>query len=236
MRTSRVKALIYGSPSSHVAKARSPVVSSPRESLHVVIADDHPHYRAALGRELRANGIDVVAEVPNAAAALAAVAEHLPDVLVMDLNMPGLPGGEAIRRLRKGTPGARVVVLTVSAECPDMTDAFLSGATGYVLKDDLPEHIVAAIRAAAAGEPAISPRVASMLLTRARRRGDGAGIKRQEIGMLELLADGRPGHEVVETLTSSRRSLREHLVSILLKLAVDDHRRSTLRMVRGHLV
>jgi DNA-binding NarL/FixJ family response regulator len=211
-------------------------VRSPGESLRVVIAEDHPHYRAGLGRELRANGIEVVAVVPNAAAALAAAAEHVPDVLIMDLNMPGLPGVQAIRRLGERAPCARVVVLTVSAESPDMADAILSGAAGYVLKDDLPEHIVAAIRMAAAGEPAISPRVASMLLTRARRRGERAGIKRHELGVLELLADGRPGQEIAETLTASRRGVREHLVSILLKLAVDDHRRSTLRMVRGHLV
>jgi DNA-binding NarL/FixJ family response regulator len=71
---------------------------------------------------------------------------------------------------------------------------------------------------------------------RARRRGERAGIKRHELGVLELLADGRPGQEIAEMLTANRRSVREHLVSILLKLAVDDHRRSTLRMVRGHLV
>jgi DNA-binding NarL/FixJ family response regulator len=209
-------------------------VRSPGESLRVVIADDHPHYRAGLGRELRASGFEVVAEVPNAAAALAAAAEHVPDVLIMDLNMPGLPGVQAIRRLGERAPCARVVVLTVSAESPDMADAILSGAAGYVLKDDLPEHIVGAIRAAAAGEPAISPRVASVLLMRARRRGEHAGLKRQELGVLELLADGRPGQEIVETLMASRRSVREHLVSILLKLAVDDRRRSPLRMFGGH--
>ena len=102
-----------------------------------------------------------MAEVPNATAAIAAVAERAPDVVIMDLNMPGMPGDEAIRRLRLCDPGARVVVLTVSADSPDMTDAILSGAAGYVLKDDLPEHIVEAVRAAAADEAAISPRAAS---------------------------------------------------------------------------
>jgi DNA-binding NarL/FixJ family response regulator len=206
-------------------------VFSPRESLRVVIADDHPHYRAGLGRELRANGIEVAAEVPNATAAIAAVAEHAPDVVIMDLNMPGVRADKAIRHLGERIPSARVVVLTVSAESPDMADAMLSGAAGYVLKDDLPEHIVDAVRAAAAGESPISPRAASMLLMRAR----GHGLGPEEIGVLELLADARPGQEIVETLVCSRRNVREHLVSILLKLAVDDYRGS-LRMVRGHLV
>jgi two-component system nitrate/nitrite response regulator NarL len=137
----------------------------------VVVADDHPFYRAGLTRELRTNGIEVVAGVPNAAAAIAAVVEHAPDVVIMDLNMPGMPGATAIRRLREQTPGAPVVVLTVSAQDADMADAMLAGATGYVLKDDLPEHIVGAVRAAAAGESAISPRVASVLLTRTRGHG-----------------------------------------------------------------
>jgi DNA-binding NarL/FixJ family response regulator len=201
----------------------------------VVVADDHPFYRAGLARQLRANGIDVAAEVPNATAALAAVAEHAPDVVIMDLNMPGMRGTEAIRRLGERAPLSRVVVLTVSAESPDMADAMLSGAAGYVLKDDLPEHVVDAVRAAAAGESAISPRAAGMLLMRARTSGASADLGRQELGVLELLADGRPGQEIVETLVSSRRSVREHLVSILLKLSVDDHRGS-LRMVRGHFV
>lgn len=206
----------------------------PPAVLRVLIADDHPHYRASLGRELRGNGIEVVAEVPNATAAIAAVAEHAPDVVIMDLNMPGMPGVEAIRRLGDCFPQARVVVLTVSAESPDMTDAMLSGAAGYVLKDDLPEHIVGALRAAAAGESAISPRAAGMLLMRARDGGASACLGRQELGVLELLADGRPGQEIVETLVTSRRSVREHLVSILLKLSVDD-RRGPLRVVRGRV-
>jgi DNA-binding NarL/FixJ family response regulator len=186
----------------------------------VVVADDHPFYRAGLTRELRASGIEVVAEVPNAAAAIAAVVEHAPDVAIMDLNMPGMAGAAAIRRLREQAPGARVVVLTVSAEGPDMADAMLSGATGYVLKDDLPEDIVRTVRAAAVGESAISPRAAGMLLMRAR--GGGATLGRQELDVLELLAEGRAEHEIAETVESSRRSMREHRLGVLLKLAVDD--------------
>jgi DNA-binding NarL/FixJ family response regulator len=208
-------------------------VSSPTEALRVVIADDHHRYRAALARELSVNGNAVVAEVSNAAAAIAAAVEHAPDVLIMDLNMPGVPAVEAIRILGEHV-GTRVLVLTVSAEAPDITDAMLSGAAGYVLKDDLPEDIDAAVRAAAAGESPISPRAAAVLLTRARGRSERAGLARQEIRVLELLADGRPGREIVETLTSSSRTVRENLVSILLKLAVDERRRS-LRVIRGRV-
>jgi DNA-binding NarL/FixJ family response regulator len=210
-------------------------VFSPCEPLRVVIADDHPRYRAGLGRELRANGIDVVAEAPNAAAAIRAVADSAPDVAIMDLNMPGLPGIEAIRLLGERAPATRIVVLTVSVDEPDVTNAVLAGAAGYVLKDDLPEDIVAAIHAAAAGDSLVSPRVALVLLARARDHAARGRIGRHELGVLELLADGRPGQEIVETLVMSRRSVREHLVSILLKLAVDDRHRPGFRPVGGRL-
>lgn len=129
------------------------------ERLRVVIADDHPAYRAGLARMLRENGIDVVAEASNGEAAIRSVEETEPDVVVMDLNMPGLSGLEATRRLIDETPTMRVLVLSVSAQDDDVTEALEAGAHGYVLKDGALEEVVAAIRAAAAGHPLISPRV-----------------------------------------------------------------------------
>jgi DNA-binding NarL/FixJ family response regulator len=205
-------------------------MSSAAQSLRVVVADDHPHYRAGLVRQLRVHGIEVVAEVPNAAAALDAVIEHRPDVVVMDLNMPGVPAVAVIRRLAERVASARVVVLTVSAESPDIADALLSGAAGYVLKDDMPEDIIEAVHSAAAGETPISPRAASMLLARAQRDRHRAGLQRAELGVLELLADGRP----LQPVGGTRRSVHEQLVSILLKLAIEDFRCS-LRPVHGQL-
>jgi DNA-binding NarL/FixJ family response regulator len=127
--------------------------------LRVVIADDHPAYRAGLARMLRVNGIDVVAEVSNGDAAIHAVEEHAPQVVVMDLNMPGLSGLEATRRLVDAAPGTRVLVLSVSAQADDVSEAIEAGAHGYVLKDGPLEEVLAAIRAAAAGQAVISPRV-----------------------------------------------------------------------------
>src|SRR5918999_5098391 len=120
-----------------------------RASLRVVIADDHPFYRDGLVRLLRHSGIEVVAEVPNGEAAIRVVHETDPDVVVMDLNMPGVSGLEATRRLAEEAPETRVLVLSVSAEQGDLTEAILAGASGYVLKDGPVEEIVAGIRAAA---------------------------------------------------------------------------------------
>jgi DNA-binding NarL/FixJ family response regulator len=203
-------------------------VSVTGEVPRVVIADDHPFYRAGLARLLREHDIEVVAEVPNGAAALQAAGRTAPDVVVMDLNMPGLPGLEATRLLRERAPGCRVLVLTVSAQEPDVTDAILSGACGYVLKDDLPGDIVAAVRAAAAGNWLVSPRVAKLLLERA---ASAACLGGHELGVLRLLAEGTPQPEIADAPVTSTRSVREHLVTILLKLAVDERPRQDLRLV-----
>ena len=126
-------------------------------SLRVVIADDHRRYRQGLARLLRANGIDVVAECANGAAVLRAVEETAPDVVLVDLNMPGISGREVTRRLTAHAPVHRVLVLSVSALQDDITDAILAGASGYVLKDRPVEEIVAAIRAAAGATPVRTP-------------------------------------------------------------------------------
>jgi DNA-binding NarL/FixJ family response regulator len=127
--------------------------------LRVVIADDHPAYRDGLARMLREYGIDVVAQAANGDAAIRTVDETAPHVVVMDLNMPGLSGLEATRRLVGEAPSTRVLVLTVSARDDDVSEAIEAGAHGYVLKDAPLEDVVAAIRAAAAGQAVISASV-----------------------------------------------------------------------------
>jgi DNA-binding NarL/FixJ family response regulator len=146
-------------------------MSGARTLTRVVMADDHPLYRDGLSRLLRRNGFDVVAEVPNAGAAIRAVEATAADVVIMDLNMPGLPGLEATRRLRAEQPDARVLVLTVSAQALDVAAAMQAGAHGYLLKDDPLDEIVAGVRSTAAGEFTLSPRIARYLLA------DGAGVR-----------------------------------------------------------
>jgi DNA-binding NarL/FixJ family response regulator len=134
-----------------------------KESLRVVFADDHPFYREGMARLLRHKGIDVLAELPNAETAIRAAAELRPDVVLMDLNMPGMPGAEAIRRLREASPGTPVLVLSVSAMSADVVDALVAGASGYVLKDGPVEDVIAGIEAAVAGRSLLSPRVADVV-------------------------------------------------------------------------
>ena len=212
------------------------------EPLRVVVVDDHSFYRAGLSRLLRASGVEVVAEAPNGDRALLEVAEHAPDVVVMDLNMPGLSGIEATRRLVETSPSAKVLVLTVSADEADVTGAILAGASGYVLKDGPVEEVVAGIRAVAAGQSLISPRVASFMLEHLRestsevRELAGARLSRRELEVLGLLAEGRANQEIADLLVISQSTVRNHISSILLKLQVENRVQAAVRAVRDHLV
>jgi DNA-binding NarL/FixJ family response regulator len=212
------------------------------EPLRVVVVDDHSFYRAGLARMLNASGVYVVAEAPNGEEALRAVAEHAPDVVLMDLNMPGLSGIEATRRLLETSASTKVLVLTVSADEADVTGAILAGASGYVLKAGPVEEVVAGIRAVAAGQSLISPRVAKFMLEHLRestadvRELAGTRLSRRELEVLGLLAEGRANQEIADLLVISHSTVRNHISSILLKLQVENRVQAAVRAVRDHLV
>jgi len=201
-------------------------------------------YRAGLARLLRESGIDVVCEVPNGEAAIEAVDELAPDVVVMDLNMPGLSGLEATRLLTHRAPATRVLVLSVSAQETDVTEAILAGASGYVLKDGPVEEVAAGIRAAASGQSVISPRIASILLRRVRDGLDtgadaelgGVHLSARELEVLALMAEGRANHEIAEVLVISPSTVRNHISSILMKLQVENRVQAAVRAVRDRLI
>ena len=208
----------------------------------MVIADDHPFYRDGLAKLLHANGIDVAAQAANGEAAIQAVAETAPDVVVMDLNMPGMSGLEATRQLTQIAPMTRVLVLSVSAQEDDVTEAILAGASGYVLKESPVEEVVAGIQAAAAGQALISPRVATLLLGRLREQAQAQRdvsvmhLSERELDVLGLLADGKANHEIAEALYISPSTVRNHVANILAKLHVDNRVQAAVRAVRGRIV
>ena len=211
-------------------------------ALRVVIADDHPFYRDGLAKLLHANGIDVAAQAANGEAAIRAVEETAPDVVVMDLNMPGMSGLEATRQLTEIAPHTRVLVLSVSAQEEDVTEAILAGASGYVLKESPVEEVVAGIQAAAAGQALISPRIATLLLARlreqaqAQREVTAMQLSERELDVLGLLADGKANHEIAEALYISPSTVRNHVANILAKLHVDNRVQAAVRAVRGRIV
>ena len=205
------------------------------EPLRVVVADDHPFYRSGLARSLKANGIAVVAEAPNGAAAIRAVRETTPDVVVMDLNMPGVSGLEATRQLMVDAPETRVLVLTVSADETDLTEAIVAGACGYVLKDRPVQEVIEGIRAAAAGVAQFSAQLALPLLRRLREPAgidvdlSGVQLDSVEQALLALVADGLSDHEIAETLAISQGEVRSHASAILAKLPPEQRVQAALR-------
>src|SRR6185436_20458811 len=143
-----------------------------RQPVRVVVVDDHDVFRNGLVSLLSEQGIDVVGVAGEGQEAIRLVAQLAPDVVVMDLNLPGMSGLEATVRLSAEAPSTRVLVLTISADESNVTEAIVAGACGYLLKDASITEIVSGVRTAAAGESLISPKVAAMLLDQIRHSTD----------------------------------------------------------------
>jgi DNA-binding NarL/FixJ family response regulator len=203
--------------------------------MRVVIADDHAVYREGLARLLRKFGVDVVGEAPDGEAAIRMVDQTAPDVVLLDLRMPGMSGLEAVRLLTDQAAAVRVLVLSVSADEADVTAAIVAGANGYVLKDEPVEEVIAGIRAAANGGARISPGTATALLGRVRgaiEAGDelaGGGLSTTELQVLDLVAAGKPDREVSERLSIGEATVGDYVRSIVTKLRVENRVREARR-------
>jgi DNA-binding NarL/FixJ family response regulator len=206
-------------------------MSEPPEPLRVVVADDHPFYRRGLTRSLTASGVAVVAEAPSGAAAVQAVRDTLPDVVVMDLNMPGVSGLEATRQVLDEAPETRVLMLTVSADETDVAEAIATGACGYVLKDRPVQEVIAGVRAAAAGGSHFTAQLAMPLLRRLREGSSlavdltGIAFDANEREVLALVVEGRADHEIAAALDIGIDDVRALAAAILSKL----HRESRVK-------
>jgi DNA-binding NarL/FixJ family response regulator len=207
----------------------------------VVLADDHPCYRQGLAKLLTESGVDVVAEAGNGWAALKAVESTLPDVVVLDMNMPGLSGAEVTRRVTAWDPPQRTILLSVSASEEDVLGALQAGARGYFLKDGPVDEVVAGIHAVAAGESAFSPRITAMLLRRMRAHRELPAesevvLSRRERDVLKLVVEGRSNEKIGEGLHIDPGTARNHVSHILTKLGVDNRVQAAVRAVREGLV
>ena len=218
-------------------------MSAAPEQLRVVLVDDHPVYREGLARLLSQSGVEVVAQAGNGPDALSIVEEAAPDVVVMDLNMPGMSGVDVTRKLVERNPATKVLVVSVSAQEEDVTEAILAGASGYVLKDGPVEEVVAGIQAAANGESLISPRIATMLLRKMRLDGPSETAPRattplseRELQVLRLVAEGKGNQEIGEALYIGQSTVRNHISSILMKLQVENRVQAAVRAVRDRIV
>jgi DNA-binding NarL/FixJ family response regulator len=210
--------------------------------LRVMLVDDHDLFRTGLRNLLEEQGVHIVAEASDGASALGLVRELAPEVVVMDLNMPGMNGIEATREVVRLAPLTRVVVLTISDQDDDVMDAILAGACGYLLKDSSIQDLMQGIRAASIGESLISPHIAAKVLQRLRasgietEAGVGAELSDRETEVLRLIANGKDNAEIAQDLHISPKTVKNHISNILMKLQIENRIQAAVYAVRRGLV
>ncbi|HLX19809.1 MAG TPA: response regulator transcription factor [Gaiellaceae bacterium] len=214
------------------------------DTLRVLIADDHDLFRTGLRNLLEEQGVQIVGEAGSGVEAVRFVREAAPDVVIMDLNMPGMGGVEATRHIASVAPLTRVVVLTISDEDADVMDAILAGACGYLLKDSSIDELMAGIRAAWRGESLISPTIAAKVLQRVRATSAqpeiAAAIRSElsdrEIEVLKLIANGKDNALIAAELHISPKTVKNHISNILMKLQIDNRIQAAVYAVRSGIV
>ncbi|HKH31719.1 MAG TPA: response regulator transcription factor [Gaiellaceae bacterium] len=214
------------------------------ETLRVLLVDDHDLFRTGLRNLLEEQTVQVVGEAADGAQAIRMVRELAPDVVVMDLNMPGMSGVEATRQVTTLAPLTRVVVLTISDQDEDVMNAILAGACGYLMKDSSIQDLMQGIKAASVGESLISPHIAAKVLQRMRATGtnevDAAMIRAElsdrEIEVLKLIANGKDNAQIAADLHISPKTVKNHISNILMKLQIDNRIQAAVYAVRSGIV
>jgi DNA-binding NarL/FixJ family response regulator len=214
------------------------------DGLRVLIVDDHDLFRSGLRNLLEEQGVNVVGEAAAGSEAVRIVRELAPDVVVMDLNMPGMNGVEATRHITSAAPLTRVVVLTISDQDEDVLDAILAGACGYLLKDSSIQDLITGIRAAAVGEALISPHIAAKVLQQVRATSSvpqiaemiRSELSEREIDVLKLIANGKDNAHIAGELHISPKTVKNHISNILMKLQIENRIQAAVYAVRSGIV
>jgi DNA-binding NarL/FixJ family response regulator len=207
----------------------------------ILLVDDHPLTRSALAGLLTQHGFDVVGEAADGDEAIASAAQLRPDLILLDLSMPGMDGLTALPRLREAAPDCEVVVLTASGMEENLLGAIRAGAAGYLLKSEPPERIVDFLRGVANGEAALSGAVARRLVEQVRSGGGRGGVpdsiaaalSARELEVLLLLDDHLGTDEIAKRLFISEHTVRSHVKSLLRKLGVSSRREALEALSRA---
>ncbi len=203
----------------------------------MIIVDDHPVVRQGLRTFLETQkDLEILSEAADGEEALTQIGESVPDVVLMDLVLPGIDGIEATRKARELSPNTKVIVLTSFADDEKVFPAIKAGAAGYLLKDVEPAQLADAIRSVHAGEALLHPTVAARLMqevsTSVDRRAPGGTLTERELEVLRLLARGMSNREISKELTVSEKTVKTHVSNILAKLHLADRTQAALYAVR----
>lgn len=215
--------------------------------ISVLLVDDEPIIREALARAIRAAGIAVVGEAGSGEQARDLVLTHRPEVVLMDIRLPGLSGIQTIEQIRRDAPATRILILTRS-ERNKVVEAILAGASGYILKTSSPDRVVQAILDTARGESVLAPEIAGKILDRVRELQAAAGpgsahdareiratLTDRELQIFVALATGESNHVIGNRLGLSPNTVANHVKSILLKLRLHNRIEAAASAVRAGL-
>ena len=217
----------------------------PPSDIRVIVCDDHALYRRGVVMELDdADGLEVVGEASGGDEAIELASAMAPDVVLMDVRMPGVDGIAATRAITDALHTTKVVMLSVSGEEEDLFDAVRAGAVGYLLKESSIDSIADAVRGAAAGHSFVSPALAARLLADFRERAarseagpaDPSQLSGSEIRILELLGEGAGNADIAAALELTEPAVRNHVRNVLAKLHLQTRTEAVLYAVREGLI
>lgn len=209
------------------------------EKIKILIADDHSLFREGLRKLLESdNSLEIVCEVGDGQGAINIVRKQAPDLILMDINMPGTDGLVATQVIKREFPSTKVIALTI-CEGDEVLQMVKAGVSAYVLKDVVGSDLIQTIHKVMEGEVVIHPRVANYLvqeLTRTDKKKDDLKLTRREKDILEMLVKGNSNREMAEAMFISEKTVKNHLTSIFRKLGVKDRTQAAVFALRHKIV
>lgn len=211
------------------------------DKISIFIADDHGIVRQGLRDYIALQeDMEVVGDAANGEQAVIRIQDHTPDVVLMDLVMPGMDGIEATRRVREMSPATRVIILTSFAEEEQVFEAIKAGASGYLMKDVKPEELAKAIRGVQAGEPMLHPEIARLMMRELQRDNEQPRLHDQlterEMEVLRCIARGMSNKEIAAELVISEKTVKTHVSNVLQKLHLADRTQAAIYAMQRKLV
>ena len=208
--------------------------------MRVLIVDDHSLFRDGISSLLDAAGFDIVGQAGDGQAAIAQVEKLQPDLVLLDIHMPVMNGLEALKRIKAGWPGTRVVMLTVSEDENDLVAAIQSGAEGFLLKHLSAPEFIEMLEGIKRGEAAISRKATTFLIKRMAQpvphEPEGEVFTDRELEILRLLAGGLSNKQMSERLTLSENTIKYHLKNLLRKLDVQNRTEAVMKAVQEKII